>query len=242
VQTAIVIFSKVPLPGKTKSRLQGILSAEECALFHRACLIDLHRTVQKTAMKAFLYITGGGREEFALGFPAPVPEEFGELYLLQLEGIAIRQQHGGDLGQRLYHAADQVLRLHRQVILVGSDLPDLTEDLLLAVVNSLEDHEVVAGPAQDGGYYLLGLKHAYPVLFQGIDWGTSRVLEQTMQAARGANLRVALLPFQRDIDTWQDLVAYVRRGRQQKEAERLLSFRLAAHLTAKHGFCWGKDD
>ncbi|SFR16433.1 TIGR04282 family arsenosugar biosynthesis glycosyltransferase [Desulfoscipio geothermicus] len=230
MQTAFVIFSKVPWPGKTKSRLHGKLSAEECALFHRACLIDLHEILKGTGCKAILYFTGGSREEFALEFPGQMPHGFEELKLLQLGYFTFRQQHGEDLGERLHHAVTEVLRCYERVILLGSDLPGLAGDLLLSAAENLAQHDVVIGPAVDGGYYLLGLKKAYKVLFQGISWGSGRVLEQTLKAAENNNLKVSFLPVKRDIDTWEDLVAYVQSGRKEHNLKNMLSFRLAEYL------------
>jgi hypothetical protein len=94
----------------------------------------------------------------------------------------------------------------------------------------LARHDVVIGPAVDGGYYLLGLKKAYKVLFQGISWGTGRVLEQTLKAAENNNLQVSFLPVKRDIDTWEDLIAYVQSGRKEHNLKNMLSFRLAEYL------------
>ncbi|OIQ60952.1 2-phospho-L-lactate guanylyltransferase [Moorella thermoacetica] len=231
---ALVIFSRVPLPSRTKSRLQSRLSPAEAALFHRACLTDLYRLAMSASIKAFLYVAGGDKGEFTREFPAPLPPGFEELGGLSLEGLEFRLQGGGDLGERMYRAAAEVLPFYRPVLLVGSDLPVLTLELLRAALAALSGREVVIGPALDGGYYLLGLKEAYPDLFQGIAWGTGRVREQTLRASRRKGLRVALLPVLRDIDGWNDLVAYREWGRNRPEATGLISFRLADYLVAKY--------
>lgn len=230
MRPALVIFSKVPLPGRTKTRLQGQMSPEECALFHRACLFDLHLLAEQTKMKTFLYFTGGCWPDFYGEFPGPVPAGFEELRRLRLNGLEFRQQQGGDLGERLHHAANQVLWQFEKVLLIGSDLPDLTPKLLLAAGGQLEEHDLVIGRAADQGYYLLGLKKTHPELFQGIDWGTGRVWSQTLLAALRANLDVAYLPQKCDIDTWDDLVDYVHRGRVHRGLRGKLSYRLAVWL------------
>ncbi|MHB1125850.1 MAG: TIGR04282 family arsenosugar biosynthesis glycosyltransferase [Bacillota bacterium] len=227
---ALAIFSKVPLPGSTKSRLEGRLTPEECALFHRACLLDLHGVVRNTGLKVYLYYTGGNRDDF-YRFTGPVPPGFEALESLELDSFNFRPQQGSNLGERLDYAVEELLQSHRQVIIIGSDLPYLTAELFLSARHALDTVDLVAGPAEDGGYYLLGLKRSHPGLFRNIDWGTGLVLQQTLAVAHQGNLSVTMLPVQRDIDTWEDLVAFVGLGTQRLELQKLLAYRLASYFT-----------
>ncbi|KAF0652596.1 hypothetical protein L107_13046 [Cyanobium sp. Copco_Reservoir_LC18] len=115
-------------------------------------------------------------------------------------------QGPGSLGLRMQR---QMRRGWREgaaaVVLIGSDLPELAADDLLAAFRALEHSELVLGPAGDGGYWLIGRRRATPQVFAGIDWGSDRVLEQTLQLARKAGLGTALLAERHDLDRPADL-------------------------------------
>lgn len=228
----LAFFSKVPLPGRTKSRLQGSLTAQDCALFHRACLVDLHRLVLGRGEQAYLFYTGGEQSDFFRVFPGKTPADFAELEKLELPAFQFYPQEGADLGERMYNAAQQVIAARGQVILLGTDLPDLTPEEMSLCLKEMEQHDVTIGPAEDGGYYLLGLKSAYPFLFQNIDWSTERVREQTAAAARQNDLSISILRPRRDVDTCEDLQELVKRADETKN-NGLLSYRLAKRLLDK---------
>jgi len=225
--TALVIFSRSPMPGQTKRRLQQQLTGVECALFHRACLVDLNSLAGRIGMPTFLYYTGS-LNGFLDDDTWPIPPGFESLRLLQLDHLEFRPQCGDGLGKRMQKAVEEVLREYDQVLLIGSDLPDLAETILYEAVNSLLDYDLAIGPSHDGGYYLLGLKNLQSSLFMGIEWGTERVLQQTLQAASQEGLKVMLLEPLRDVDTWSDLNAYAGR------ADDSVSGRLARKLTQKY--------
>ncbi len=208
MSTGVIVMSKVPLPGRTKSRLQEKIGAQAAALFHRACLYDLQVVLRTCGMPTRIYIAGASREDFCSAFPHTLPEEFTCLGKLDWSDFTLYRQHGRDLGERMLCAMQESLTEFQQVILIGSDIPGIDQNLLELAYAELREHNLVLGPARDGGYYLIGLKSAEPFLFWGIAWGSGRVLEQTLQAARLHQLRTALLPELRDIDRWQDLKAW----------------------------------
>jgi glycosyltransferase A (GT-A) superfamily protein (DUF2064 family) len=110
------------------------------------------------------------------------------------------------MGERLRNALDFAKqRGASRPILIGSDSPTLPPHLLSMAHRALGTHDVVLGPAIDGGYYLVGLSKPAPALFRDIDWSTDRVLQQTLTHARNENLRVFCLPYWYDIDTAADL-------------------------------------
>jgi rSAM/selenodomain-associated transferase 1 len=225
--TALAIFSRSPVPGQTKKRLQQRLTASECALFHRACLADLNELAGRINMPSFLYYTGfltGFQEDYG----EQIPPGFEEIRLLRLDNLEFRRQRGDDLGERMQQAVAEILQEYDQVLLAGSDLPDLTEVILDEALGGLADNDLAIGPSDDGGYCLLGLKKLDHSLFTGIEWGTEQVLEQTLLAAERAQLRVALLRPMRDVDTWSDLNAYADR------ADDCISGRLARILAQKY--------
>jgi rSAM/selenodomain-associated transferase 1 len=100
----------------------------------------------------------------------------------------------------------------RSVVLIGTDCPDISLNHLRAAFRYLENHDLVLGPAFDGGYYLIGLSANRPELFEGIGWGESSVLEKTITTAESAGLRTALLDPLRDIDRPEDLHHCIRIG------------------------------
>ena len=123
-------------------------------------------------------------------------------------GEAWIAQEDGDLGARMSAAFDEAFRRGAdRVALVGSDVSGLTRDDVLAALPSLDNHDLVLGPARDGGYYLIALSRARPELFRGLAWGTSAVFAATMERAAALGLSVRVLEERRDIDTPDDVRA-----------------------------------
>ncbi len=114
-------------------------------------------------------------------------------------------QEGNDFGEKLYNGFKLALRDHKKAVLIGSDCEDLTFMILKEAFNKLSDFDVVLGPAKDGGYYLMGLKNIYPKLFSNKKWGTSTVLEDTIDDIISLGLNYYLLPLLSDIDDYKDL-------------------------------------
>jgi rSAM/selenodomain-associated transferase 1 len=117
----------------------------------------------------------------------------------------------GNLGQRL----EQSLRFFLEgvpgkAIIMASDVPDLSKEIMNDAISALDNHDLVIGPCNDGGYYLIGMKKPHDELFKGIAWSTDEVLEQTLTVAREQGLRVFSLITLRDIDTGDDLKEWVR--------------------------------
>jgi uncharacterized protein len=119
--------------------------------------------------------------------------------------LEIEPQSAGDLGQRLTAAVDEAFREAARVVVIGSDCPELTTEILVDAFAGLRTHDLVIGPAHDGGYYLIGLRVSRPELFRGIDWGGEQVFKQTMNAARALGLSVMKLPRLHDVDRPEDL-------------------------------------
>ena len=114
---------------------------------------------------------------------------------------------GNDLGERMHNAFDELLHLdYKKVIIVGSDLLDLDEQIIEEAIQKLDDNDVVLGPAEDGGYYLLGMKQLHPAIFKNKAWGTETVREATMLDLK--NKAVSLLKTLNDIDTFNDMKHY----------------------------------
>ena len=125
--------------------------------------------------------------------------------------LHLYDQAGEDIGQRMNHALTTVLnRGYSSALLVGTDIPDLSTQTYTHAQKALQSNDVVFGPTKDGGYYLIGIKKPAPELFAAIPWSTDRVLTQSLAQAERLGFTVALLDPKRDIDTVDDLQAFVR--------------------------------
>ncbi len=125
--------------------------------------------------------------------------------------LRFRPQGTGDLGARMNKAISSSFRSGMQkVVLVGADCPAWTPDTLRRALDGLADHDLVLGPATDGGYYLIGMRKHFPDVFSDIAWGTAEVLSRTLEIARGLNLSVLLLEALNDVDRPEDIRVWQR--------------------------------
>jgi len=210
----VVIMAKQPLAGQVKTRLCPPLAPDEAArlygLFIQAIVEDTTRLAREP---------GPGRAEVALAHtPAGAEAALRELVPAALPLFA---QSEGDLGERLAAIFDGLLaKGHEQVLVIGSDCPDLPCELIHDAIARLADPAVdlVLGPSPDGGYYLVGLKRPAPALFAGMAWSTEKVLAATLERARGLGLAVAMIQPWQDIDTHADLIDLLARNRHRDPA------------------------
>jgi rSAM/selenodomain-associated transferase 1 len=120
--------------------------------------------------------------------------------------LVYRRQSEGDLGDRMASAFQASFAAGMTAgVLIGSDCPDLNASLMAEAFQLLRQHDLVLGPALDGGYYLIGLRRLIPELFTGIPWSTAEVLQQTITIAKRLGLAVAKLPLLSDVDRPEDL-------------------------------------
>jgi rSAM/selenodomain-associated transferase 1 len=195
---AIVMFAKAPEPGEVKTRLMTHLSAEQAAWLHRAFIDDVGAMLGGVAAElgargAVAYAPAGGEQAFEAQARG---------------GFELIWQGEGDLGARLWRVARGLFEAGaRWVIITGSDSPTMPRGEVLEAARRLESGaEVVLGPSGDGGYYLIGLSAAHQAPLEAIPWSSARTLEQTLIRCRGAGLRVSLLNFWYDVDTFEDLM------------------------------------
>jgi rSAM/selenodomain-associated transferase 2/rSAM/selenodomain-associated transferase 1 len=187
----LIVFARDPVPGHVKTRLIPALGAEGAASLYR-------RLTERTLGWASRLGGGkGGLVEVRFdGAPAgPLGRRF-----------RVSPQGEGDIGARMGRAfADAFGSGGERVVIVGTDLPELTPAHVRASWRALRRADLVLGPARDGGYGLIGLRKSCPSLFEGIAWSTGAVLRQTLARARAAGLSVELLAALRDIDGPDDL-------------------------------------
>ncbi|MSR42868.1 MAG: glycosyltransferase [Pedosphaera sp.] len=187
----LLIFVKAPRPGTVKTRLATDLGPEAACAAYRELAKQLFTNLSGALVDVDLHFS-----------PADAAEEIRPWLR---EGWTLRPQSEGDLGARMNAAfvaafADGVSR----VILIGSDCPDVMADDIRTAWDSLEKHDLVLGPARDGGYWLIGLTQSQPVLFENIPWSTACVFEETVRRAESARLRVHRLRELEDVDTAAD--------------------------------------
>lgn len=189
---SILLFVKAPVAGLVKTRLYPELAPNRAAELYRALAQDTVDAARFVA-DARVVIAYEPHAEF------PTPE--------WLRGAADWfSQRGASLGDRLTHAvAETYRRSPSPVIVIGTDLPGLTPQILNESRWLLRDNDVVLGPASDGGYYLIGLERPRPVLFENIPWSSSSVLEATLRILAQIELSFVQLPLMHDLDTPEDL-------------------------------------
>jgi rSAM/selenodomain-associated transferase 1 len=136
------------------------------------------------------------------------PSEAAAVMRAWLPGARLLPQVDGDLGARMAAAFERAFqRGATRVALVGTDTPGVSRRAVLEALDALDEADVVVGPAEDGGYYLLALRAPHPGLFEGIAWSTAAVLRETRARAEGRGLVVRELGLLRDLDTLDDLRA-----------------------------------
>ncbi len=190
---------KVPRAGASKTRLVPPLTHEEAAQLSASFLRD---TAANIALACVEQEAKGVRGVDAVAVYTPRGAE-GAFDELLPNNFVLLAQRGDSFGERLFHAASDLLLLgYESCCLIDSDSPTLPRALLTAAVAELSrpGERIVLGPADDGGYYLIGMKRAEPRLFEDIAWSTARVSTQTIQRAQEIKLDVALLPAWYDVD------------------------------------------
>lgn len=191
----LLLFAKAPRPGLVKTRLAETIGAQQACHAYQQLLRTIASRIGPFAPVTVCYSPADGADELRHFFPAH---------------WKFRPQGGSNLGERLSNAiTTSLLNGACKVAVIGSDCPYLTMDDLAATWNALDDHDVVFGPAVDGGYWLVATNHSHAALFTEIDWGTSAVLQQSLSRAAALNLKVVLLRKLADIDTIADWRAFV---------------------------------
>jgi len=194
----ILLFAKAPLPGRVKTRLIPRIGARRAAELYTELLWRSLRT--------------------ASGGLAPVqlrcaPDTLHPLFQQAAgrTGVTLHAQVAGDLGARMGHATQRALAEAASVLLIGADCPVLEPTHLRRALDWLEKgSDAVLGPAEDGGYVLMGLKRYFPQLFEGIEWGGDSVLQSTRRRMGQLRLSVSELETLWDLDREEDLRRYRR--------------------------------
>lgn len=204
LRQCLIVFTRYPEVGKVKTRLIPALGEEGAMVLHRQMAERTIKQARAWRERSGLspaidgaievWFTGGDEMQMA----AWLGEDLG--YVRQPEG---------DLGDRMATAFREAFKQgYGSVVIIGTDCPGIDMEVLAEGFNLLEQRELVLGPAQDGGYYLIGLQRLVPELFRSISWSTAEVLAQTEALANSLDLTRAYLPELADVDLPKDLAVW----------------------------------
>lgn len=197
IKRLIQVFFKAPVEGKVKTRLIPKVGPSNSVVIHTRLCEEVIRCVAGYADK---------RENVAVQFWVdldinhPFVQENAARY-----GVDVFQQQGRDLGERMQFAMANGLAMADQIVIVGGDCFSLCEQYLAQAFEMLEDKDVVFGPADDGGYILVGSHGLEQGFFSGVQWGESTVLASSVDCVRQSGKTYGLLEERWDIDTWEDI-------------------------------------
>ncbi len=193
MRKAIIIFVRKPELGKVKTRLAASAGDEKALEVYKALLQHTYDITMPVGADKYVFYAG----------------EIEKNDLWNAQGYIKRLQSNDDLGRKM---KDAFIHLfddgYDQVVITGSDCFELTTAIINQAFDKLEDNELVIGPANDGGYYLLGLKRMITSLFENKQWSTDTVLADTIKDVKALDISYALLPELSDIDTIEDLNRY----------------------------------
>jgi rSAM/selenodomain-associated transferase 2/rSAM/selenodomain-associated transferase 1 len=196
----LIVFTRFPEPGKTKTRLIPALGRQGAAELQRQMTEHVISTVEKTLPPSELTLE--------------VRHEGGSADLMRSwlgMQFIYRAQGSGDIGLRMARAFEEAFQSETErVVIIGSDIPGISADLIRRAFEELKKNDLVLGTAKDGGYYLIGMQRAaapeaIAPLFSGIKWGSREVISQTLSTAKALGLRFALLEKLADVDRIEDL-------------------------------------
>lgn len=181
----VALFARFPEPGQAKTRLIPALGADGAAALHRRLTEHVVGVLRASGLPWELRATGAPAAAFRRWLGS---------------GIQVVDQGDGHLGKRMRRATEPA-----PAILLGADLPGLAVHHLTAAAAALQRHPAAIGPAEDGGYYLLGLATSMPFLFDAMGWGTDSVFAATMARFAAQGIAPAVLATLADLDRPEDL-------------------------------------
>jgi len=195
----VIVFLKVPQKTSVKTRLAESLGQDIATDLYKYFVADILETLKKS------------RHNFIICFypPDDRPEAAGWLGHSQ----TLLPQLGNNLGTRMSNAFDDSFsKGFRNMILIGTDFPDLPAEIIDQAFKYLPENDAVIGPSVDGGYYLIGFNADtfLPAVFDDMPWGTENVFEKTIKVLNNKGLKIHILPKWRDIDTFEDLEVFYK--------------------------------
>lgn len=188
----LIVFAKEPKEGRVKTRLASHLSQQECLMLYKELLKNTVGLARK--VKYSRRIMAYDSNNHSVPFLKKIASDF-EFY----------KQKGKNLGARMFDAFKTFITNGANVVIIGSDSPNLPGSYIDRAFDELSKNDIVLGPAYDGGYYLIGLRKPCKEIFEDIKWSSSSVFEKTLEKAVNLKKKVAVLDFWYDVDTPEDL-------------------------------------
>lgn len=189
LDVTLCIFAKVPRAGTVKTRLAASIGAEPAARLAEAFLRDTLSLARDFPSARVVLALAGGESETSF----------------EDANVPVWAQGDGDLGDRMERTMRRALAETPCVLALGTDSPGLPRRFIEGALETLETHDAVIGPADDGGFYLLGLRECQPGLLRGLPWSASETCSRTLARLTDRGLRVGVIPGWFDVDTAQDL-------------------------------------
>lgn len=203
----LIVFTRYPKPGTTKTRMIPKLGQQGAADLQRQMTEHIISRAKALGSECTIPVEvryAGGSEQLMSQWLGP--------------GLSYCRQGSGDIGLRMGRALQSAFGQGCDTaVIIGSDIPDITTELMIRAFKTLYQKDLVLGPASDGGYYLIGVhrrsfRHWHPRIFNDINWGTEQVLPQTLQIANNLKLSYDLLYTLRDVDRPEDLSVWYDAG------------------------------
>ena len=190
---ALLIFTKNPEAGKVKTRLAATMGNDAALAIYHQLLLHTVSVTEYLLVEKFVFYSNFIEQEDVWN---------SKRYHKEV-------QQGADLGERMKNAFTSAFRKgYDKIVIIGTDCPDLNAGIIMNAFVYLQSHDVVIGPAEDGGYYLLGMKQLYSDLFENLQWSTIAVFNDTLKICDELELTYQLLPVLNDIDEEKDLQAF----------------------------------
>lgn len=194
---AVLLFARLPVPGRVKTRLARTTSPALAADLYRQCLLQVTHALEQAEAERTVWVAEAADVERMATLVGPA--------------WRVRAQRSGGLTARLNHAFNEAFEAGAdRVIVTATDTPGLSAEDVHQAVATLDTHDAVLGPATDGGYYLLGLRRWPVPVFRDISWSTSAVADQTRARLRAHGCTWGELAPRPDVDTEQDLRTWLR--------------------------------
>ncbi|HPJ96555.1 MAG TPA: TIGR04282 family arsenosugar biosynthesis glycosyltransferase [Syntrophales bacterium] len=194
MKRCLVMMTKYPAPGQVKTRLAAGIGAAHAAELSKRFILDLLQTLASRDWEIRIALHPWERNE--------------EMSAVVGEKYELVPQRGCDLGERMGHVFLELFsEAFQEIIMIGSDAPDLPAEFIEEAFTALANHDAVLGPACDGGYYLIGFRRGIfsPLLLDSLPWGAPDIFVQQLKRLREQKLQVYILPPWHDIDTQTDL-------------------------------------
>jgi rSAM/selenodomain-associated transferase 1 len=196
--TVILLFAKAPIAGRVNTRLIPDIGVEEATSLQNSLIHQRLSMLSKAKLSQVILMC------------APDIQHECFVSCAQKYPVQLVAQSGRNLGERMFNGISAALQTYKYCVVIGTDAPALDEVLIEQAIKILRsDTEVVFVPAEDGGYVLLGMRHAHDVLFKDIDWGSAEVMQQSRHKLKMVNIPFRELASCWDVDRLEDYQRYL---------------------------------